>query len=95
MSPVTNDLAQRNALDGFSTHDGALRLPLDPDVLLTEQQTAILLGVSVRGLQGWRLRGGGPQYVKCGRLVRYRRCDLLHWMDARTVCNTSMDVGNE
>lgn len=70
-----------------NTHDGYA--PQDPDALLTEQQAATLLGVSVRGLQGWRLRGGGPSFVKCGRLVRYRRRDLTAWMDSRTVSHTS------
>ena len=62
----------------------ARQLPQDLDALLTEQETCGLLGLSVRTLQNWRLRGGGPAYLKCGRAVRYRRRDLLSWMDEHT-----------
>ncbi len=44
--------------------------------LLTEQQAAALLHVSVKCLQGWRSRGGGPRYHKLGRCVRYAVPDL-------------------
>ena len=44
--------------------------------LLTETEVAERLNVSIRTLQGWRLRGGGPLYVKIGARVRYRGEDL-------------------
>lgn len=44
--------------------------------LLTERQAAALLKVSVKSLQGWRSRGGGPPYHKLGRCVRYSVADL-------------------
>jgi hypothetical protein len=46
------------------------------DELLTERQAAALLNVSVKSLQGWRSRGGGPPYRKLGRCVRYAMTDL-------------------
>ena len=61
----------------------------DPDALLGESETAQLLSVSTRTLQAWRLRGGGPVFVRCGRAVRYRRRDLTAWMDANAVSSTS------
>ncbi len=64
-------------------------LPSDPDALLTEAQAGSFLNLSVRTLQAWRLRGGGPHYVKCGRAVRYRRRDLVEWIDANTTTSTS------
>ena len=39
--------------------------------LLTEQQAARLLHMSVKCLQGWRSRGGGPPFLKLGLSVRY------------------------
>lgn len=30
-------------------------------------------------LRTWRKTGGGPRYVKFGRLVRYRRSDVEAW----------------
>jgi len=44
--------------------------------LLTERQAAALLHLSVKSLQGWRSRGGGPRYHKLGRCVRYAVSDL-------------------
>lgn len=55
--------------------------PSDPDRLYTERQVAELTSISYRSLQGWRLRGGGPPYIKCGRSVRYRAGDLKAWCD--------------
>ena len=62
----------------------------DPDQLLNEIEAANLIGFSVRALQNWRHRGGGPAYVNPSkRAVRYRRRDLLSWIDSNTVANTS------
>ena len=60
------------------------------DQLLNETDAARLIGFSVRALQGWRHRGGGPAYVNPSkRAVRYRVRDLLAWIDKHTVANTS------
>lgn len=62
----------------------------DLDRLVDEREAADLLCYSVRALQNWRHRGGGPLYIKVSaRSVRYRRRDLLAWIDARTVANSS------
>jgi hypothetical protein len=69
-----------------------LRMPptnMDPDASVTETQAAMFLSVSVRTLQGWRVRGGGPSYVKLGRTVRYRRRALLEFQDGHTVTSTT------
>lgn len=39
--------------------------------LINEREAATLLHLSVKCLQGWRVRGGGPPFVKLGRSVRY------------------------
>jgi Helix-turn-helix domain len=62
---------------------------MDPDASVNETQAAMFLGVSVRTLQAWRVRGGGPPYVKIGRTVRYRRRALLAFQDERTVTSTT------
>ncbi|MTH96128.1 helix-turn-helix domain-containing protein [Roseibium sp. RKSG952] len=49
---------------------------------LDENETAQYLGVSVRSVQAWRGRGGGPVFVKFGRAVRYMPEDLDAWIDA-------------
>lgn len=68
-------------------------LKTDPDYLdqlIDEQHAATFLGFTHRALQNWRVRGGGPKFVKVsGRSVRYRRKDLLEWSEARIHTNTS------
>lgn len=60
------------------------------DQLLNENEAARMLGFTVRALQNWRVRGGGPQFVKISkRSVRYRRRDLLAWIDKHIRANTS------
>lgn len=64
------------------------------DRLLNEKEAAEFLNYSVRALQNWRLRGGGPRYVKVSsRSVRYRRRDLLAWVEEHLRSNTS-DIGS-
>lgn len=55
------------------------------DALLSEVQASDLLFLSVRTLQTWRSKGCGPAFVRAGRAVRYRRCDLVAWIDLNTV----------
>jgi len=57
----------------------------EAEVLLTESQAAQLLQISIRTLQAWRLRRSGPPYVQLGRAVRYRRSDLMGWIESNTV----------
>ena len=60
------------------------------DRLIVEKEAAEFLGYSVRALQNWRVRGGGPSFVKVSaRSIRYRRRDLMTWADARLRNNTS------
>lgn len=54
--------------------------------LINEHEAADYIGHSVRG--------GGPRFVKIsGRSIRYRRCDLNEWIEARLVRSTSDVVG--
>ena len=57
--------------------------------LLTEQEAATLLRVTVKAVQGWRYRGGGPRFVKVGRCVRYRLEDLQAFVLAALRTSTS------
>lgn len=62
----------------------------DHDRLMDEREAASILCYSVRALQNWRCRGGGPKFIKVSaRSVRYRRSDLVAWIEARTVAHTS------
>jgi Helix-turn-helix domain len=60
------------------------------DRLVNEIVAADFLGYSVRALQNWRVRGGGPMFVKVSaRSIRYRRRDLIAWSEAKLVPHTS------
>lgn len=66
------------------------------DQLVNEKEAAAFLGYTIRALQNWRLRGGGPQFVKVSsRSIRYRRRDLMVWVDARLRQNTSDMSGSK
>ena len=84
MKATTND--ETGALQPGLRH----RAPAAPmTTLLTEQDTAALLRVSVKALQGWRYRGAGPRFVKVGRCVRYRPEDLEAFVLAALRTSTS------
>jgi excisionase family DNA binding protein len=58
--------------------------------LLTVQQVSELTGISVETLNQWRSQRKGPPYLKVeGKLVRYRRADLLEYFEA---CRVSASV---
>jgi predicted DNA-binding transcriptional regulator AlpA len=57
--------------------------------LLDQREAARLLNLSIRTMERFRLQGGGPLYVKCGRSVRYRTSDIEAWIAARVVSSTS------
>jgi excisionase family DNA binding protein len=61
------------------------RANADADAMLAEVHAAKLLNLSTRTLQAWRLSSRGPAFVRAGRAVRYRRSDLLAWIEANTV----------
>ena len=62
----------------------------NPEALVDEREAASILCYSVRALQNWRHRGGGPRFVKVSsRSIRYRRSDLTQWVEDRIVSNTS------
>jgi len=50
--------------------------------LLTEEEVAEQLHVSVASLRRWRLERRGPQFIKVGSLVRYRPEELETWLTA-------------
>lgn len=85
---MTNASEQLSPADAVRAAVAAI--PAHPWALLTEVQAAEVLNVSIRTLQAWRLRGGGPRFVRLsGRAVRYRNSDLASYIEAHTVVSTS------
>jgi predicted DNA-binding transcriptional regulator AlpA len=57
----------------------------DPDSLLTTPAVAEWLTVSAQWLEIGRSKGYGPKFVRLSpSRVRYRRADVLDWLDERT-----------
>lgn len=62
----------------------------DLDALLIETAAAAFIGFTPRTLQAWRVRGGGPRFIKIStRAIRYRKRDLIHWIEQRLRSSTS------
>jgi len=55
------------------------------DDLLTREQAAEYLQVSVRNLDRWHAKRYGPPRCKIGRLVRYRKSSIDRWIDASEI----------
>lgn len=54
--------------------------------LITQEELADLAGVAVGTVENWRYKQDeGPDYVKVGRLVRYRPSAVEKWLAANTV----------
>lgn len=59
-------------------------------VLFTEEQAARMLQLTSKALQAWRYRGVGPLHIRISRrCIRYRREDLLAFIEARVRSSTS------
>jgi excisionase family DNA binding protein len=58
---------------------------------MTTKQAAALIGLKPNTLEIWRLRGGGPRYIKFGRAVRYRQSDLETYIESQTRESTSQE----
>ena len=55
----------------------------DFEALLNEHDVARITGLSVASVRRWRLLRQGPRYLKIGSAVRYRREDVLVWLESR------------
>jgi hypothetical protein len=71
----------------FDIEDQTAALPRDRGVrlrdafdLLSPADLAELIGVDTRTLAIWRCQCRGPDFVKLGRAVFYRRTDVQAWV---------------
>lgn len=56
--------------------------------LLTDREAADYLKMSRSYVAHLRLSGGGPEYSKLGRAVRYSRDALDRWLESRVRTHT-------
>lgn len=59
------------------------------DELLTGREAAALVRLSERTMERHRTAGTGPRYIALGRAIRYRRRDLLDWIERVARLSTS------
>ncbi|MEQ1904891.1 MAG: helix-turn-helix domain-containing protein [Pirellulaceae bacterium] len=57
--------------------------------LLRVHQAADLLGLSAGTLDKWRVTGGGPEFIKLGRRILYRRETLEEFISGKMKPHTS------
>lgn len=78
--------------DRIDTDERPAQVPADHDYwdrYINERDAAEFVGFTVPFLQNLRYRGGGPNYSKINKSVRYTRRRLKMWADARILNSTS------
>lgn len=67
---------------------------MESDPYLSETQVAERWGMSPKTLQRWRVTHVGPSYLKFGKSIRYRLCDVERFEEAvLTKCDGSRPSG--
>ena len=61
----------------------------DVEHLLTTAEAAEIVRLSQPHLEKMRVYGRGPRFVRLGRAIRYRRADLMVWVEASLIGSTS------
>lgn len=62
---------------------GAASAPARPDRLVSRDEVAAYLGVSVGTMNRWAYTRTGPPYKIVGRHARYRWSDVDAWLDSQ------------
>jgi len=62
--------------------------PLAP-IAVDVKEASRILDIPVPTLNGWRSRGGGPRFARCGRAVRYPLEELRRFIADRVVGSTA------
>jgi predicted DNA-binding transcriptional regulator AlpA len=52
------------------------------DRLLNQNEVAAILCLSPKTLEYYRWKGGGPNFVKMGKLVRYRESEVQRYIQS-------------
>jgi predicted DNA-binding transcriptional regulator AlpA len=62
--------------------------------ILRGRDAANYLQISLRTLDGWRIKGGGPRYIKLkNKIILYRLADLDEWLTSQER-NHTHDTGD-
>ena len=61
----------------------------DEEILMDTRQAAEVLKISPKTLERMRVEGRGPAFAKIGRCVRYRKSDVLDFIERNVFESTS------
>jgi predicted DNA-binding transcriptional regulator AlpA len=79
---MSNRLRQIREAAAAAAPGDLLVIPKEDDEILTTEETAAMLKSPVATVRWWRHKGVGPKsFVLGSRKVRYRRSDVLAWLD--------------
>ena len=59
--------------------------------LFDTKTLVVALGLTVAWAERSRWKGKGPKFVRVGRAVRYKREDVLEWLEQRT-CSSTLSI---
>ncbi len=63
---------------------------VDLPEIMSRKQLASYLGMTEPALSQMATRKQGPRFIRFGRAVRYRRDDVLAWLESRVVDPTEL-----
>ena len=66
-----------------------------PQRLLSRDEVDAIYGIAKRFLEIAACKGGGPAFVKVGRLTRYRVQDIEDWIARNRFSSTSEAAGDK
>jgi hypothetical protein len=72
-----------------SADDGA---DASPDELVPEGLFCQKCDITKRTAREWRARGDGPEYMRLGRQIFYRRSRIQRWHDVRSFCRRTDEI---
>lgn len=59
---------------------------MEPEkIFIDEKAVSNITGFALPTLRNWRCIGKGPDYSKIGRAIRYKKKDVLAFMDAHRI----------
>jgi len=51
---------------------------------MSRKEVAAIIGVAPQTLARWAWAGGGPNYVRIGKMAKYRREDVAKWVEMKS-----------
>lgn len=81
-------LVTRSSGRGCCVSIAGVEVVMAPEDILTPTEVADLVRTTTTWLAQARYRGDGPPFIKLGRQVRYRRQDILFWLESTTRTRT-------